>query len=139
MVSMGSRTRSPALTGDNALGTLEALIQTELGWGGVGWEDDTSWVSGCRECLGPLYGTGGSGGISCERCTLVEMLSHQVKEMQEEVSRLQIIGEDNEEIDRVFAETLQRQQPEPHTARKEGQLETMVKQIAEGGCQDGEG
>lgn len=59
--------------------------------------------------------------------------------MQEEVSRLQIIREHNEEIDRVFAETLQRQQPEPHTARKEGQLETMVKQVAEGGCQDGEG
>ena len=69
----------------------------------------------------------------------MEVLSHQVKEMQEEVSRLQIIREDNEEIDRVFAETLQRQQPEPHTARKEGQLETMVKQVAEGGCQDGEG
>ena len=69
----------------------------------------------------------------------MEVLSHQVKEMQEEVSRLQIIREDNEEIDRVFAETLQRQQPEPRTARKEGQLETMVKQVAEGGCQDGEG
>lgn len=69
-------------------------------------EDAAAQVWGCRECLGPLPGTGGDGGITCERHALVEALSQQVKELWEEGSRLCSIEEDEQEMDRVLTETL---------------------------------
>ena len=49
----------------------------------------------------------GAGAFSCGRCALTEALSPSVKELKEEVSRLCIITEDEEEIDWVFTENWQ--------------------------------
>lgn len=44
---------------------------------------------------------------------LAESLCHQVKLLQEEVSRLFSITDDEKEIDGIFSETLQIQEPKP--------------------------
>ncbi|KAK4811096.1 hypothetical protein QYF61_016382 [Mycteria americana] len=62
-------------------------------------------------------------------CVLIEALNHQMKELQEVVRRLHTIRENEQDIDRVFAETLQSQEPKPHVARKEGQIETALKEM----------
>ena len=86
----------------------EASTQREL------QEDAALHVLGCRECLGPLVeaGAAGDGLLACRRCVLIEDLCHQVKELQEEVSRLCSIRDDEEERDWIFSETLQLHEPE---------------------------
>lgn len=73
------------------------------------------------------------------RCVLVEALNHQMKELQEEVRRLHTIRENEQDIDRVFTETLQSQEPKPYVARKEGQIETTFREMVDGNSQDGGG
>lgn len=45
----------------------------------------------------------------CRRWAVGEELCHQVKELQEEVNRLHGISAKEQEIDRLFSETLQSQ------------------------------
>uniref|UniRef100_A0A8B9SEV8 Solute carrier family 12 member 2 n=1 Tax=Apteryx owenii TaxID=8824 RepID=A0A8B9SEV8_APTOW len=73
-------------------------------------------VSGCRECLGPLREAWAGSQLSCRRCAAVGELCRQVRELREEVSRLRSIREDEQEIDRVFLETVQLEESQPPTA-----------------------
>ena len=70
--------------------------------------------------------SGGSSSINSRRCALVKALSHQGKELQEELSRLCAIREDEHEIDRGFTRNLAEGRPEPCDAGKEGQVKTML-------------
>lgn len=49
-----------------------------------------------------------AGELSCGKCALIEALSHLVRKLEEEVSRLCVVSEDEEEIDWVFIENWQR-------------------------------
>lgn len=60
----------------------------------------------------PLHEAGADNHSFCRRCVGDE-LCHQVKELQEEVSRLCSIHENEQEIDRLFSETLQSQESQP--------------------------
>ncbi|PKU32217.1 rna-directed dna polymerase from mobile element jockey- hypothetical protein [Limosa lapponica baueri] len=73
------------------------------------------------------------------RCLLVDALNHHMKELQEEVRRLHTIRENEQNIDRVFAETLQSQESKPYVARKDGQIETILKEMMDGNSQNGGG
>lgn len=78
--------------------------------------------------LGPpteVAGAEEDGLLACRRCVLGEGLCHQVKELQEEVitvqhQRLQ------KEMDQIFSETLQLQEPKPTTTLKETQAESVI-------------
>jgi len=50
----------------------------------------------------------GAGVVSCGKSALIEALSHLVKDLDEEVSRLCVIRKDEEEIDWVFTINWQR-------------------------------
>ena len=52
-----------------------------------------------------------------------------MKQLQEEMSRLRTIKGSECKIDRVFTDILQRREPKSHSARKEGQLETMLQAV----------
>ena len=60
-------------------------------------------------------------------------MSHQLEELQGEVSRLCTTRENEEEIVRLFLEN--RDKSLSHT-RKEEQLEALVTQAVEGGCME---
>lgn len=61
-------------------------------------EDTALQVSGCREYLGLLTESGAHGFLACQRCAVFQELYHQAKELQEEVSRLSSIREDEKHI-----------------------------------------
>lgn len=67
--------------------------------------DETLQVPGCRECLRRLSEARRDGPLSFRKCAVLEKLCCQVKEFQEEVSRLHHTREDEKEIDRIFCET----------------------------------
>jgi len=64
-------------------------MRTELWVGGA-----TLQVLGCRECLGLLSSAQRDGLLSHRMCAVLEELCCQVEELQEEVSRLYSIRED---------------------------------------------
>lgn len=61
-----------------------------------------------------------------------------VKKLWEEVNRLCSIRKNEKEIDRIFTETLQRQEPKFPAAQEEEQLETVLIQMANADSCDGE-
>ncbi|XP_068782230.1 uncharacterized protein [Struthio camelus] len=112
MVMTRRRARSPVAAGGAALAVSEASTQTD-----PQTADAALQVSGCRQCLGPLREAWADSQLSCVRCAVVDQLRHQIKELQEEVSRLRSIREDEREIDRVFSEIVQlRESPAPTAA-----------------------
>jgi len=72
-------------------------------------------VSGRRECLGTLWEAHTDSQLSYRRYAVVHETCCQVRGLREEVSRLQSIQEDEQEIDRVFMETIQPQESQPCT------------------------
>ncbi|KAK4826426.1 hypothetical protein QYF61_008959 [Mycteria americana] len=72
-------------------------------------------VPGCTGCLGPASDPG-EITVSCRRCAVLENLCHQGEELQEEVSRLRSIREDEREIDGIISESQQLEDPQPPSA-----------------------
>lgn len=100
----------------------------------VGYLDpDRTPVGGCSQ---PGLGqwevmglTGDSSSINSRRCVLVKALSHQGKELQEELSRLCAVREDEHEIDRGFTRNLAEGRPEPCDAGKERQVKATLEWV----------
>lgn len=61
-----------------------------------------------------------------------------MKELWEEVTRLQSIREDEKEMDQIFSETLKFQGPKP-SFEVEGLEESVPKKLESGNSHDGEG
>lgn len=102
MVVMCPRAQSPATAGLTIPVTSEASTQRELQK-----EDAALQVWGCRECLWPLAKSGAAGVsfLGHRRCAVIKDLCHQVKELQEEVSSLHSIRDNEKEIDQIFSNT----------------------------------
>ena len=66
-----------------------------------------------------------------QKCVLVEGLCHQVKLLQE-VIRLFSITDGEKEIDWIFSETLQIQEPEPPAVLRERQAESVLVGLGKG-------
>lgn len=103
-VVMHPRTQSPATAVLATLVTSETSTQRELQK-----EDTALQVQGCRECLWPLAKAGASrdGFLARGRCAVIKDLCHHIKELQQEVSSLHSIRDNEKEIDQVFSNTLQ--------------------------------
>ena len=117
MVVMCPRAQSPATAGPTNPVTSEASTQRELQK-----ENAALQVRGCRECLWPLAkaGAAGDGFRAHRRCAVIKDLCHQVKELQEEVSSLHSIRDNEKEIDQIFSNALQLQEPRLPTVLKGG-------------------
>lgn len=61
----------------------------------------------------PVWEAGTKSLLLCRKCISVAELYHLVKELREEISRLHSFHEDEKEIDSIFSETLQTQEPQP--------------------------
>lgn len=85
---------------------------------------------GLQECLGPLPEAG--GGLTSGRCAPLKVLSWPVKKLQDEMSILHSVSENEQDTNRLFAETLQRGESKSHIVQKKGQLGAMLEQMAEG-------
>ncbi|KAK4805791.1 hypothetical protein QYF61_000397, partial [Mycteria americana] len=73
---------------------------------------------GEKECLGPLPEAG--GGLTSGRCALIKVPSWQVKKLQDEMSILDSISENEQENNRLFAETMEREEAKSHVVWKKG-------------------
>ncbi|PKU45141.1 hypothetical protein llap_4546 [Limosa lapponica baueri] len=72
-------------------------------------------------------------------CVLVKDPRHQVKELQQEVSRLCSISGDEKEIDWILSETWRQEEPEPPAVLEEGQVESVLIGLQRRDSSDGEG
>lgn len=79
-------------------------------------------VWGCRECLWSLAKAGAAGDDfpARRRYAVIKDLCHQVKELQEEVSSLHSIRDNEKEIDQIFSNTQQLQEPKLPAVLKGG-------------------
>lgn len=62
---------------------------------------DTGRIQLCRKCLGPFDGTG-EWSLAFRRCAPAEDLYHQVRDLDEEVSRLCSICSNGKKTDCIF-------------------------------------
>lgn len=86
---------SAALTREQkAMSATDGASQAELRR-----EHAATQVSGCRVCPAPMPGLKGSSEHTCGRCASGEELLSLVVELREEVSRLRIVRESEEETD----------------------------------------
>lgn len=88
--------------------------------------DAASQVPDCRECLGPASEARRDAPLSCRRCAVLEDLCCQVKELQEEVSRLCSTREDEREVERIFSETQQLEKPQTPSAEQKQAASTPL-------------
>ena len=66
-------------------------------------------------------------------------LCHQVKELQQEVSRLRSIRDDEKEVDWILSDTWIQGEPDPPAVLKEGQAESVLTGLENRDSNDGEG
>lgn len=84
-------------------------------------------VSGCSRALNLYLALGrGRWWLCLQRCVLMEDLCHEVKLLWKDVSRPLSITDDEKEIDWIFSETLQIEEPESTAVLRERQAESVV-------------
>lgn len=117
MVSACHRAQSPTPAGTTVWGHVRPWPR-----GSSGGSTQSS-AAGSAWCF--------SLGLGCVltfgRWAVIETLNHQVKELWELMSRLHGTRADEQNIDRVFRETLLKQELKPHGGWKEGQLVTVLR------------
>lgn len=114
MVVIHGMAQSPEPTGASLSGTSEVPPQAKLPR-----EDAALYVRDCKDAWDLMVRLG-LNGLFAHRCTLVKGLRHQVMELLEKVSRLHSIRNYEKEINWIFTQTLQVQQPEPLAMPMEG-------------------
>lgn len=84
-------------------------------------------VAGGAWDLAPrLLGVGEDGFLACNTCALMQGLCHQLKELQEVVSRLQHSSRDYKtKMDQIFSDMMRLQEIKPVTALKRVQAESV--------------
>lgn len=121
----GNRAVSPTDVGAAVPARAEASTQTELQMVDAGFQ-----VPDCRKCLGPLSEARRDGPLPCRMCAVLEDLCWQVEEIGEEVSRQRSIRENEREIDRVFSETQQLEEPQSPPAMEKQAVSTSTIKVS---------